>query len=180
MSNVLSLKKDTLADLANKINVCAAKSDDYRVTASIHLAEAKALCIRDGITFKEWVRDNIKFSYGEAHKLAKAGASDNPAKAIADMRKAVAARVKRHTLKVALANTTDDDDDEEEEIAAPGQLPNSVRIRGLLHRSKEAKDMAEADDLSGIPATSAMIKAVSDAARAWIELLSKLEGKDNG
>ena len=30
-----------LDGLAKKINVCAAKADDYRVTAAYHLAEAK-------------------------------------------------------------------------------------------------------------------------------------------
>ena len=62
-----------LSDLANKINVCAAKSDDYRVTAACHLAEAKRLCGEQGITFKDWASENIKFSYDEARKLAKAG-----------------------------------------------------------------------------------------------------------
>jgi hypothetical protein len=77
---------DPLADLAHKINVCAAKADDYRVAAAQHLAEAKHICGERGITFKEWVRDNVKFSYDESRKLAVAGESEDPAKAIEDMR----------------------------------------------------------------------------------------------
>ena len=57
-----------LSDLANKINVCAAKSDDYRVSAACHLAEAKRLKKKK----KSW-------------KLAKAGETGDPAKAIAEM-----------------------------------------------------------------------------------------------
>ena len=75
-----------LSDLAHKINVCATKAEDYRVTAAIHLAEAKALCKRDGIHFKEWVSKEIKFSYDEARKLAVCGELNDPKKAIADMR----------------------------------------------------------------------------------------------
>jgi hypothetical protein len=103
MGAVTSIKTDKLADLANTINVCASKADDYRVTAACHLAEAKAECARQGIAFKEWVKDNIKFSYDEARKLAVCGESDDPAKAIADMRAGATTRkqkqraVGRHT-----------------------------------------------------------------------------------
>ena len=63
----------TLEDLANKINVCATKADDYRVSAACHLATAKRTLREQGIAFKDWARENIKFSYDEARKLAKAG-----------------------------------------------------------------------------------------------------------
>jgi len=84
--------EDDLKDLANKINVCCAKADDYRVSAACHLAEAKRICGERGITFKAWVLDNVKFSYDEARKLAVAGESDDPPKAIADMRAGSQAR----------------------------------------------------------------------------------------
>ena len=86
---------DALSDLANAINVCATKSDDYRVTAACHLAEAKRLCAEQGITFKDWASEHIKFSYDEARKLAKAGETGDPAKAIADMRERTKASVKK-------------------------------------------------------------------------------------
>jgi hypothetical protein len=172
-------REDDLADLANKINVCAMKADDYRTTAACHLAEAKALCTSKGITFKDWVRDNIKFSYHEAVKLAIAGESDDPAKAIADMR--AGDRTRKQAQRVVGRPTTetieaDDDEDDNEEAPQPGELPNSMRVRGFLYRAKEAAELARADDLTGVNITEAMRSAAADTAQAWIELLSKMEG----
>lgn len=101
-----------LADLAHEINVRLQKADDHRLSASLKLAEAKAACKKAGIAFKGWVLREIKqLGYTEATRLAKIGAASDPAKALADMRQQVAARVKRHDTenkgqKVALANAT--------------------------------------------------------------------------
>jgi hypothetical protein len=64
-----------LDDLAHKINVCLTKADDYLVTTACHLAEAKAICKKRGITFKASVEANIKLSYRRAKELARAGES---------------------------------------------------------------------------------------------------------
>jgi hypothetical protein len=176
MGNVVALRSsNALDDLANKINVCVAKLDDYRATTAIHLAEAKALCKAEGITFKDWVAANIKLSYTEAVRLSLIGAAPDPAQMLADLRK------KANERKIAFRNTTPTteiiEDEDVEEESAPGELPNSMRIRGFMHRAKEAAEMAMADDLAGIKITNAMRTAASNAAKAWIELLAKLEGE---
>jgi hypothetical protein len=70
----------------------------------------------------------------------------------------------------------DDDEDDNEEAPQPGELPNSMRVRGFLYRAKEAAELARADDLTGVNITEAMRSAAADTAQAWIELLSKMEG----
>jgi hypothetical protein len=71
---------------------------------------------------------------------------------------------------------TDDEDPDYEEPSA-STLPEDMRIRGLLARAAQAKEWAEADDMAGIETTEEMREAVSETARAWINLLSKLEGE---
>jgi hypothetical protein len=176
MNNVVAIKSDALDDLALKINSCIASAIDLRTEMACHLAAAKAECGVRGIAFKAWVINNTRFkSYPEAVRLARAGESENPAQAIADMRAGGAAREQKRRDRIASRDAIDED--EEEESATPGQLPDNVRIRGLLQRAKEAFEMAEADDMVGIATTSAMRVAVHKAAYAWTELLSKLEGE---
>jgi hypothetical protein len=176
MSSVVAIKPDVLDDLRDKINACIASAIDLRTEMACHLAAAKAECGVRGITFKAWVIDNTRFkSYPEAVRLARAGESENPAQAIADMRAGGAAREQRRRDRIASRDATDED--EEDGPSIPGQLPDNVRVRGLLQRAKEAFEMAEADDMAGIATTSAMRAAVHKAAYAWTELLSKLEGE---
>ncbi len=176
---VISLHATNLKDLALKINVCAGKADDYRVTAACHLAEAKKLCRSQSISFKSWVKDNIKLSYTEAVRLTKAGESDNPAKAIADIRAQTRETVQRARSKAALRSATPDEEDDNEIVPA-GELTTSMRIRGLIYRAKEAKELAETDDMQGVDASDEVRAAVVAAVEAWIKLLSNLEGDDNG
>src|SRR3990167_3506494 len=76
-----------LAELAHEINVRLQKADDHRLSASLKLAEAKEACKAAGISFKTWVSREInQISYPEAARLAKVGASADPAKALEDLR----------------------------------------------------------------------------------------------
>ncbi len=181
-ASVVALRSsNALDDLANKINVCVSKLDNYRATVAVHLADAKALCKVKGVTFKAWVKDNIKLSYHETVRLAKVGESDDPTKAIADMREKTRARQPRHRAKVASRDATTtieiieepDDAEDEPESSNPSQLPTHMRIRGLLHRAGEAEELARADDMAGIEATQEMRNAAANAAKAWSELLER-------
>jgi len=185
---VVTLKADALDDLANKINVCASKADDYRVTAACHLAEAKRICGERDITFKEWVLENVKFSLNESYVLARCGEAPDPAKAIEDLRAKTKQSVERAREKVSLRSHTpqrttiqiiETEDTDEEEAPEPGELPTSMRIRGFMHRAKEAAELARADDLAGISITEPMRSVAADAAQAWIDLLSKMESHND-
>lgn len=96
-----------LSDLAHEINVCLKKADDYRLTVSLKLAEAKAACKKAKVPFKSWVNRNIEIGYFEATRLAKIGGSEQPAKALADLRKQGARREsKRANKKKAIEKQT--------------------------------------------------------------------------
>ena len=133
-ASVVALRSsNALDDLANKINVCVSKLDNYRATVAVHLADAKALCKVEGVTFKAWAKDNIKLSYHETVRLAKVGESDDPTKAIADMREKTRATVQRRRAKVALRSATttieiieEPDAEDEPESSNPSQLPTHM------------------------------------------------------
>ncbi len=97
----------TLKPLAKEINVRLEKAakateqaSDHRLTAALRLAEAKALCEKVKLHFKPWVEANIERSYGDANRLAIAGASENPEEAVATMRDEQAARRKKSQAKL--------------------------------------------------------------------------------
>jgi hypothetical protein len=79
-------------------------------------------------------------------------------------------------LKPGTIIVTEDEDPDYDEPSSVG-LPDDMRIRGLFARASQAKEMAEADDMAGIETTDLMREAVSQTAKAWINLLSKLEGE---
>ena len=96
-----------LSPIAKEINVRLAKAAkateqaaDHRLTAALRLAEAKALCEKVKLHFKPWVEANIERSYGDANRLAIAGASENPEEAVATMRDEQAARRKKSQAKL--------------------------------------------------------------------------------
>ncbi len=96
-----------LNPIAKEINVRLAKAAkateqaaDHRLTAALRLAEAKALCEKVKLHFKPWVEANIERSYGDANRLAIAGASENPEEAVATMRDEQAARRKKSQAKL--------------------------------------------------------------------------------
>lgn len=138
--------KPTLDELAHEINVRFQKGEDQRLSASIKLAEAKARCEEEGISFKAWVAEKIKFvSYIEATRLAKIGAADDPAKAIEDMRQKGRQRKADHdTKKVALRNAT----------PAPPSEPQP-RLSGKDATSRRVRDAILA--LAGLPPPSTVV-----------------------
>ena len=83
------------------------KIDNYRVTIACHLAEAKRICLARGITFKSWVQDHVKLSYDESKKLARAGGSDDPARAIEDMRTRSRERTAKSRVRRSTPGTVD-------------------------------------------------------------------------
>ena len=92
-----------LAPIAHEINARlekAAKMDDkafdHRLAAALKMEEARATCKRLKITFKKWIEENVKLSYTEVLRLAKAGGSDDPRAALEDLRASGAARQKKH------------------------------------------------------------------------------------
>jgi len=136
---------DNLASLAEKINVCIRKSDDYQLSAVCHLAEAKKLCAGEGIHFKDWVRKNIKLSYDEARKLAIVGESPDPGKALADKRQrsrlSMATSRAKPSPPPAVQRCTapkvvdwGDDAEEEEE----GDTDDVIKNRGLPNNAGDA------------------------------------------
>ncbi len=108
--NTATLTK--LSPIAKEINVRLTKAAkateqaaDHRLAAALRLAEAKALCEKGELRFKPWVEANIERSYGDANRLAIAGASENPEEAVATMRDEQAARRKKSQAKLREART---------------------------------------------------------------------------
>lgn len=96
-----------LKEISNRINEAVKQYDDVRLKIAIDLAEAKKIC--DWVvatSFKTWVKQNIKFSYTEAVRLAKVGEAKNPKAALAKLRMKTKQSVKKHSAKVALASAT--------------------------------------------------------------------------
>ena len=102
----------TLKPIAKAINAllvkaeqAAGKAADQRLAAALRLAEAKALCDKNKMAFKPWVETNIERSYGDANRLAIAGATANPEEAVADLREGDTARRKKSQTKLREART---------------------------------------------------------------------------
>ena len=81
------------------------------------------------------------FHKGEAKRLAIAGETDDPAKAIEDMRSSARQRVEKSREKGALRNAPtrvieviEDDTDQEADVE-PGQMPDHMRTRGFIYRA---------------------------------------------
>ncbi|MGI8705154.1 MAG: hypothetical protein ACR2JJ_05080 [Sphingomicrobium sp.] len=135
-----------LADLARQIRVCMRKSDDYRVTAACHLAQAKVHCRAAKRPFKDWVARELgakegaaRLGYTEAVRLAKIGASDDPAKALADLRAKTRTSVAKRKAKVALASAT------------PAQLTMSLKAAREAYLTELARDNVPLDVLHQEP-----------------------------
>ncbi len=184
MTNVVALP-NKLDDLAARINASIERTKDGFVDLAILLSKSRKQCNIDGVSWGDWLADNVNLSYSRAKALAQVGDAKDPVKAIADLREYTRQSVAKSREKLLRRSRPEpgtiieyeEEDGEEEEEALPDQLPNSMRIRGFLHRAKEAKEMAEADDMGGIKATDLMRRVASEAALAWTELLAKLEGE---
>jgi hypothetical protein len=99
-----------LQQIGARINKAVKHYDDQRLQIAADLAEAKSVCKKAGIKFKSWVMRDVRLSYTEASRLAKIGASDDPAKALAELREKQNKRKREHDAKkkVALRNATFD------------------------------------------------------------------------
>ena len=139
----------SLTDLAHEIRVRLQKADDHRLSASLKLAEARAACKAEGVSFKAWVVAEIKsIGYPEATKLAKIGAAPDPAKALADFRAVRAGRERnRRVEKVGhVANSS--------QVALPAQIAAPAAALPRPGRGKEAICARVAEALivlSGLP-----------------------------
>ena len=83
------------------------KAADHRLAAAIQLGEAEGLCKRHKINFKKWAAANFSQRWDEVQRLTAVGTSDDPKKAIEDLRagqraKAQKKRVQDRADKVAL------------------------------------------------------------------------------
>jgi hypothetical protein len=92
----LARKIQVRFDQANKAET---RADDHRVAAAIHLAEAEVACKRLKISFQAWTKATFKQSYGELRRLVVAGNSNDPTKAIADLRAGAAQRMAKARAK---------------------------------------------------------------------------------
>lgn len=102
-----------LIPIAKEINVrldkaadIEAKADDHRLAAALKLAEAKKLCDKSKVSFKKWCDSNFTQSEREIRKLVSVGISDNPVKAIEDLRKGAKTRMARKRARDAAAPKT--------------------------------------------------------------------------
>lgn len=174
MNALATIGSNSLADLAHEINVRLQKSEDHRLSACIKLAEAKAICHEEGITFKSWVAENIQFvGYGEATRLAKIGGAPDPAKALDDQRARGRARVADHAerKRVALANATLPDPDAPSPSSKAGQAErafNAIRDLSVLAAPSYLIDHMDAAD------TAPRLDEALPGASAWLAEFAKL------
>lgn len=71
------------------------KADDRRLTVAIALEKARVKCAKAKLNFKKWVNDNVAQGYSEVSKLVAIGASQDPAKALQDLRSGAARRMQK-------------------------------------------------------------------------------------
>ncbi len=71
------------------------KADDKRLTAALTLERARVKCAKVNLNFKQWVNANVIQSYSEVSRLVAIGASQDPAKALQDLRSGAARRMKK-------------------------------------------------------------------------------------
>jgi hypothetical protein len=146
------------------------KAVDFRLTAAQHLADAKARCGKAKITFQDWCRDHLTYSYDEARKLAVVGASPEPAKALEDMRADAAKRNKaaRARAKAAKADTAATDRPSSRATAdgpvrsAPASTEAANRFVSTLH-SVEALPDHERQSLVAELARTGKVTGVGNA-----------------
>src|SRR5215472_12940602 len=98
---------ENLSDLADQINVCLTKSENYRVTAGKHLIEAQQR-VRAGeageITWEQWLRKNIKRSPGDCRKCMALARGEDPETAAAAERTKSREAMRRHRANISAAD----------------------------------------------------------------------------
>jgi hypothetical protein len=89
---------ENLSDLADQINVCLTKSENYRVTAGKHLIEAQQR-VRAGeageVTWEQWLSKNIKRSLRDCRKCMALVRGKDPEAAAAEERTKARARMQK-------------------------------------------------------------------------------------
>ncbi len=100
-----------LVVLREEIKECDKGIDTQRVRLAIALAQAKKICVREGLDFKDWVQEECHLSLDWANKLATDGKSLDPEKvmkAIETRREKTAGRVARLRERAKRADSTED------------------------------------------------------------------------
>ena len=97
-----------LQPIAGKINAhlekaqqIDGKADDHRLAAALELDSARKDCEKNKVNFKKWCEVNVKHAYESVRKLARIGASEDPPKALADLRLGVKKAMKKSRDKKA-------------------------------------------------------------------------------
>ena len=97
-----------LLPLAHEINVRLDKAEqitgkayDHRLAAALKLEQARKECEARKVNFKKWCETNVTHSYESVRKLARVGGSENPPKALADLRAGVKRAMKKSRAKKA-------------------------------------------------------------------------------
>ena len=97
-----------LPALAGKINAHLEKAEqitgkayDHRLAAALELEKARQECAAKKVNFKKWCEVNVKHAYESVRKLARIGASEDPPKALADLRAGVKRAMKKSRVKKA-------------------------------------------------------------------------------
>jgi hypothetical protein len=157
-----------------------ANYDKYRQAAGQTLLELRRRVeageAGEGVNWWQWFEANVERSRKDCEKLMKLAAADDPELTFAEERERVriaSAKSRARRMLPTSIEVIEDDDGEEE--PPPRQLPDSMRVRGFLHRAKESAQMARDDDLAGLKITKAMRAAVEDAAAAWGQLLALID-----
>lgn len=189
---------NTLKPLAKEINVRLEKADklgqqstDHRVAAAIDLAKAKEQCDTAGIQFKSWCEDNLKQSYETARKLAAAGATDNPAEAIAQMRQSNAAANRALRQRTKAEKVSRETKEQEPPQLIAGDLPPRKRVPAVVreieklgrHAEEAVQQAAEslglqivdpADELTNKPAAKVNTMGLADLKKTFVNWPAKV------
>jgi hypothetical protein len=153
LAEALAAKSD-LAVLAHEINVRLRKAGDFRLSASLKLAEARSACEAKGVSFKSWVSSEIKgIGYPEATKLAKIGAAPEPERALADFR-AVRARTEKLRRTQRVGHVANTGSSPQAISSAPMALPSPGRGKEATCRRVTEVVIA----LSGLPPPGEVVR----------------------
>ena len=97
-----------LQPLAHEINArlekaeqIIGKADDHRLAAALKLEQARKECAAKKVNFKKWCEANVKHAYESVRKLVRIGGSEDPPKALSDLRAGVKKAMKKSRAKKA-------------------------------------------------------------------------------
>lgn len=146
-----------LISLAREINVRLQKAEkmddqatDHRLAAALRLKEAQDTCKETHVKFKDWVDENVEWSYETARKLVRIGSSDDPASALEDLRERTALQMRESRERSAKKTAS-----ERKAITGPAATsPQKVIDEALasLDDDKAVKVIAKAAKARGVAA----------------------------